>query len=160
MRALLIVLITCTVHVASAERFEEPGAGGFFVAAGAGLNVGHPFGEVQVGRRFRHAPHFELYLDYSYDAKISEYAFQTFGLGGRTYLATIAHCELFHQALASFAISQGGDLRTIGDRLLGGFFTQGLGLALVTGSAWTIEVAVSTGYPVWLRSDVALVVRF
>jgi hypothetical protein len=160
MRPLLIVLITCTVHVARAERFEDPGVGGFFVAAGGGLNVSHPFGELQVGRRFRNAPHFELYLDYSYDGKISEFPFQTFGIGGRTYLLHVAHCELFHQALASFALAQGGDLRTIGDRVLGGFFTQGLGLALVTGSAWTLELSVATGYPVWLRSDLGLKVRF
>jgi hypothetical protein len=160
MRLFWIVLITCTVHVARAERFEDPDAGGFFVAAGGGLNVSHPFGELQVGRRFRSAPHFELYLDYSYDGTISEYPFQTFGIGGRTYLLHVPHGELFHQALASFALAQGGDLRTIGDRLLGGFFTQGLGLVVETGSAWTVELSVATGYPVWLRSDLAVKVRF
>ena len=167
MRRFLVLVLVCTFHAAAAERSQEAGGGegGFFLAAGGGLNIGHPFGELQVGRRLRSAPHFELYLDYSYDAKISEYSFQTFGIGARTYLGSFGltsfgHYELFHQALASFALSQGGDLRTIGDRLLGGFFTQGLGIALVTGSAWTLEFSVSTGYPVWERSDLTLRVQF
>ena len=156
----VFLLVLCTATTASAERFDDPGAGGFFIAAGGGLNVGHPFGELQIGRRFRSSPHFELFLDYSYDAAISELRFQTFGVGERTYLTHLGPTELFHQAVASFAVTQGGDLRAVGDRLLGGFFTQGLGLALVTGSAWTLEVSLQTGYPVWLRSDIALRVRF
>jgi hypothetical protein len=138
-----------TAHVAVAE-------GAFTATAGGGLNVGTPYGELQVGRRFRGAPHFELYLDYGYGAAISTYPFHTFGLGARTYLWREGRFELFHQALAAFALATGGHFQTIGDRLLGPFFTQGLGLAAHVAPCWSVALVVSTGDPVWLRSELAV----
>ena len=129
--------------------------GAFTVALGGGVNVGSRFAEIQIGRRFHGAPHFELYLDYSYNAAISTYPFHTFGIGARTYLARFDRFELFHQALVATALGSGGHLRTIGDRILGAFLTQGIGLDAKLAPSWSVGVVVSTGYPVWLRSELA-----
>jgi len=150
MRLLWVVSMICATRVAV--------AGGVTASAGGGMNVGTPFAEVEVGRRFPCARFLELYADYSYDAAISTYAFHTFGIGARTYVAHLGPSELFLQSLAGFAISGGGHFQTFGDRLLGPFFTQGVGLAYPITPAWTVAVSVSTGDPVWLRSDLA--VRF
>lgn len=152
---LAIVLFSSSAHT---ERVEDAAAasGGTFIAAGAGANVGTPFGELQLGHRFHRAPHFELYLDYSYAGAISEYRFHTLGVGARTYFAHVPHSSLFHQALAAVAITEGGNLRAFGDRLLGGFFTQGLGIQVELGSHWSFDAIVSTGYPVWLRGEAQL----
>lgn len=149
MRVALVLLATARVAAADAA---------FTATAGGGLNVGTPFGELQLGRRFR--PYFELYLDYSYGAAISTYPFHTFGMGARTYLARWDRVELFHQALAAFGLGTGGHFQTIGDRILGPFLTQGAGVALNVAPCWSVELVVSTGDPVWLRSELAARVRF
>jgi hypothetical protein len=149
LRAALVVL--ATVRVAAAD-------GAFTATAGGGLNVTTPFAELQVGRRLR--PYFELYADYSYGAAISTYPFHTFGIGARTYFARWDRVELFHQALAAFGLGTGGHFQTIGDRVLGPFLTQGLGVAVNVARCWSIEMVVSTGDPVWLRSELAARYRF
>jgi hypothetical protein len=150
--------------MALAGRTAIAGPPGFSVAVGGGVNVGTPFIEAQVGRRFEAAKHFELYLDYSYDAAISEFSFQTFGLGARTYLASFGRFELFHQALAGFAVSSGGEgpvsHREIGERLLGPVFTQGVGAEVLLYRGLTATLVVSTGYPVWLRPELTVKYRF
>jgi hypothetical protein len=136
--------------------------GAFSATAGAGLNVGTPFFEGQLARRFVRAPHVELYLDYSYDRPISELSFQTFGVGVRTYFAKLADgdVELYHQALAGFALSSSGkgpvQDRSLGERLLGGVFEQGVGVAYHVDACWAIAATASVGYPVYLRSDLAI----
>jgi len=150
---LAICMLLVTSELAAAD-------GAFTATAGGGLDVGTPFGELQLGRRFRAAPHFELYLDYSYNGAISTYPFHTFGIGARTYLVSFDRFELFHQALAATGLGSGGHLRTIGDRLLGAFLTQGLGLDAKLAPCWSVAVVVSTGYPVWLRSELVVRYRF
>jgi len=134
---------------------------GFTATAGGGVNVDTPFVETQLGRRFVRAPFFELFLDYSYNATISEFPFQTFGIGARTYVFRFAQrFELFHQALAAFAISGSGDFdnRDIGQRVLGAVLTQGVSVQASINPCWTVALVVSTGTPVWLRPE--LTVRF
>lgn len=137
----------------------DPG-GGFTAALGGGTNVGTPFVEAQLGRRVRRAPFLEIYLDYSYDRPISELSFQTFGVGVRTYFKRFNRFELFHQALLSFAVSSSGtgpvQNRAIGERLLGAFMTQGIGLSAQLHRCWSASLTVSTGYPVWLRPEIAV----
>jgi len=143
----------CVVLLAGSARAEER----WFASAGAGLDTSHPFGELQLGHHFAHVP-FELYLDYSYDAHISQYAFQTLGIGARTYVVHVGNLRVFHQALAGGALSSApGDL---GDRLLGGIFEQGLGLSLDLVPGWSVKAVVSTGYPVWLRSELGVTYRW
>jgi hypothetical protein len=147
-RAFVVVML-----IAGSARAEER----WFASAGVGLNTTHPFGELQLGRHWAHVP-FELYLDYSYDAHISQYAFQTFGVGARTYFLHVGNLRVFHQALAGAALSSApGDL---GDRLLGGIFEQGLGMSLDLVPGWSVKAALSTGYPVWLRSEVGVTYRW
>ena len=133
---------------------------GFTLTAGFGLNVDTPFVEIQAGRRFTCARHFELFLDYSYDRPISTFSFQTLGIGARTHVARLGPVELFHQALAAFAVSSSGTGpvtgRDLGERLLGGFLTQGVGLATTRPGRWTVALVVSTGYPVWLRPELTV----
>jgi len=134
---------------------------GFTATAGGGLNVDTPFVEAQLGRRFTRAPFFEVFLDYSYNAAISELSFQTFGVGARTYVLRFGkRFELFHQALAAFAISGSGefDNRDIGQRVLGAVLTQGVGVQAAIDPCWNVALTVSTGTPVWLRPE--LTVRF
>ena len=147
----LIALLLC----ASLARAEP--RSGFTFAATGGTNVDAPFAGVQVGRRFARAPFLELYLDASYGAAISELPFTTFGAGLRTYFLRRGRIELFHQALAAFAISGSGDVhdRAIGERLLGAFMTQGVGVSVELCSCWSVSLTVSTGYPVWLRPELA-----
>lgn len=150
MRVLIALLICASVAHA------EP-RGGFTFAAGGGTNVGTPFAELQVGRRFVRAPFLELFLDASYGAAISEVPFMTLGAGIRTYFLRRGRVELFHQALAAFAISGSGNVndRAIGERLLGAFMTQGVGISVELCRCWSVSLAVSTGYPVWLRPELA-----
>jgi hypothetical protein len=145
-KSLLVVGVLAGVAAA------EPG---YTVALGGGLNVGHPFVDARLGHRWSRV---EVALDYSYDAKISELPFQTFGVAVRTFLTTVGPVELFHQASASFALSSSGtfDDRQLGDRLLGGFFTQGLGAEYAIDPCWSVALTVSTGYPVWLRPELAV----
>ena len=153
LRPLLVVAVLSTVARA------DPG-GGFTAAAGGGTNVGTPFVEAQLGRRFKRAPFIELYLDYSYDRPISELSFQTFGVGVRTYFKRFDRFELFHQALAAFALSSSGagpvQGRAIGERILGPVMMQGLGISAQLYRCWTASLTVSTGYPVWLRPELAV----
>lgn len=130
---------------------------GFTFSGGGGTNVGAPFAELQAGRRFARAPFVEVFLDASYGAAISEVSFTTFGAGVRTYFSRHGRVELFHQALAAFAISGSGDVngRAIGERLLGAFMTQGVGVSVELCQCWSVSLAVSTGYPVWLRPELA-----
>lgn len=134
--------------------------GGFTLSAGGGLNVEAPYGELQLGRRFVRAPHFELYLDYSYGAAISAYDFQTFGIGARTYFFHRERVEVFHQALLAFGLSASGndtvDDRALGERVLGAFVAQGLGVQIALSESWWLGAVVSFGYPVWLRPELAL----
>ena len=60
--------------------------------------------------------------------------------------------------MAGFVVSSSGRFnnRAIGDRLLGPVFTQGLGVQVVMHQAWTAALVVSTGYPVWLRPELAV----
>ena len=135
---------------------------GFTATAGAGANVDTPFVELQLGRRFRRAPFFEFFLDYSYDRPISLFSFQTFGVGARTYFLHRGRFEMFHQAVASFALSSSGrgDVqdRDIGQRVLGGVLAQGVGLQFAIDRCWNVALTVSVGTPIWLRSELA--VRF
>jgi hypothetical protein len=153
---LRLVLLVCAL---AAPVAAEPG---WFVSGDAGLNTSHPFGELQLGHHFR-AP-FELYLDYSYDAAIDQFPFQTLGIGARTYFVHVGNLRIFHQALAGAAVSSGGDgavqNRTFGDRLLGGIFEQGLGFDLEFVPGWSAKIAVSTGYPIWLRSELGVTYRW
>ena len=146
-------MVIATARLAAAD-------GAFTATAGGGLNVGTPFAELQVGRRFAGAPHFELYLDYSYGAAISTYPFHTFGLGARTYLKRWGRVELFHQALAAFGLGTGGHFQMFGDRVLGPFLTQGVGVAVTVAPCWSVAFVASTGDPVWLRTELAVRYRF
>lgn len=161
MRVVLTLAILAMASPASADRLATTG---FTATVGAGLNLDTPFVEAQLGRRFASAPHFEIFLDYSYGAAISEFDFQTFGVGARTYIAR-CHCnriEVFHQAVLAFGLSASGngavEGRQLGERILGAFVTQGLGTQLALTDHWQLALVVSTGYPVWLRSELA--VRF
>lgn len=151
-------VIALTVALTSVTHADPHG--GFTAALGGGTNVGTPYVEAQLGRRFRRAPFFEIYLDYSYDRPISELSFQTFGAGVRTYVKRFGRFELYHQALLAFAVSSSGtgpvQNRAIGERLLGAFVTQGLGLSAQLHGCWSAALTVSTGYPVWLRPELAL----
>jgi len=135
----------------------------WFASAGLGANTFHGFGELQVGHRLCTVP-FELYLDYSYDAAISQFTFQTLGIGARTYFYRAATVQVFHQALAGAALSSGGEgavqHRTFGDRLLGGIFEQGAGVEVALTRSWAVKAVVSTGYPVWLRSELGVTFRW
>jgi len=145
------------VALATTTADAEPRAG-FTASAAGGLNVGAPYVDAQLGRRFKRARFFELYLDYSYGAAISEFSFQTFGLGERTYFGRFDRFEVFHEALAAFAVSSSGTSsigRAIGERLLGPVFTQGIGLQATIHGCWSAALVVSTGYPVWLRTELA-----
>jgi hypothetical protein len=153
------VVVAALCSVVTAARAD---VGGFTATVGAGVNVDTPFVEAQVGRRFRRAPFFEAFLDYSYDRPISLFSFQTFGVGARTYFAHPWCIEVFHQAVAAFAISSSGTSeapnRDLGQRLLGGILTQGIGaqLPLGAGHRWAVALTVSTGTPVWLRPELAV----
>lgn len=156
-RGLCVALIALHATDATAET-------GFTVAAGGGVNVDAPFVAAHVGRRFARAPFVELYLDYSYDRPISEFSFQTFGIGVRTYLALSPRFELFHQAMVGFVVSSSGrgavQDRQIGERLLGPILTQGIGLEMAIDRCWTAALAVSTGTPVWLRPELSVKYTF
>ncbi len=160
-RVLFVLTILAIASPASADRLPPTG---FTASAGAGLNLDTPFVEVQLGRRFVGAPSFEVFVDYSYGAAISEFSFQTFGVGARTYFARCrcGRIEVFHQAVMAFGLSASGngvvENRQLGERVLGAFVTQGLGTQLALADRWHLALVVSTGYPVWLRSE--LVARF
>ncbi|HEY4181974.1 MAG TPA: hypothetical protein VGM90_34260 [Kofleriaceae bacterium] len=153
--ACLVILIAATAN-ADNRPFDH----GYTVTVGGGLNVSAPYLEAQVGRRFERAPFFELYLDYSYGWPISELSFQTFGIGERSYFFHRPRVEVFHQALMGFAISSSGtgkvQDRAIGERFLGAFVSQGLGTAVTIAPQWQLSLTLSSGYPVWLRSDLSL----
>jgi hypothetical protein len=160
-RSLVIVVVLLASTTAAADRsgiVDQPG--GFTLSAGGGLNVDTPFGELQIGRRFVRAPTFELYLDYSYGAAISEFDFQTFGIGARTYFFSRGRVEIFHQALMAFGLSASGngavEDRALGERVLGAFMEQGLGAQVALTDRWRLSMAISVGYPVWLRPELAL----
>jgi hypothetical protein len=152
-----LVLVAALAGTAAADP-------GFTVSAGAGTNVGTPFVLARAGRRFARAPFFELFADYSYDKAISAFSFQTFGVGVRTYLARWGRVELFAQATAGLAISEGGTAqdpaRELGDRLLGPVFTQGVGVAVHVCRCWSASFTLSTGDPVWLRPELAATYSF
>lgn len=137
---------------------------GFRAGAGGGVNVTKPFAEIQVGRRFERAELLELYLDWSYDAAISEFAFQTAGVGLRTYFARFGRVELLHQALLGVGLSSGGTTqvpkRELGERLLGAFMTQGVGADVTIVRGLHASLTLSTGYPVWLRPELVAYYRF
>ena len=150
--------------VAAGDAAAEPLDAGFTVSVGGGVNVDAVFATVQAGRRFERAPHVEVYLDYSYGRPISTFAFHTFGLGVRTQLKQGARIGWFHQAGAALAVSSSGERdtpnRELGERLLGAFMTQGLGVAVRLDRDWRLRATVLTGYPVWLRGEVALEYTF
>ena len=152
----LVAIASTTGHAGTAP--------GFTAAVGAGLNVRTPFVELRLGRRFARARHFELFLDYSYNKAISAFSFQTGGVGVRTYLTHVYGLELFHQAVAAFAISSSGTTeaphRTIGDRLLGPVFTQGLGLEAGINCRWSTALVFSIGDPVWFRPELTVKITF
>lgn len=137
---------------------------GFGLALDGGTNVATPFLGAQIGWRFARADFFELYLDYAYGAAISEFSFHTFGAGTRTFFFSRGRVELFHQALLGFGVSAGGTTdvpnRDLGQRLLGAFMTQGLGVDVAVTGGLHASFALSTGYPVWLRPELALRYRF
>jgi len=148
-----LAVIAATASVAHADP-------GYFAAAGGGANVGTPFAQVKLGRRFARAPFLELGFAYSYDRAISELPFQTLGVAVRTYVARFGRVELVHEASAALALSSSGKFgdRAIGDRLLGPMFALGIGAEVAIDCHWSVGLVVSTGTPVWLRSAVA--VRF
>ena len=150
-----LAVVAATAGVAHAE----PGS---FAAAGGGANVGTPFGEVELGRRFMRAPFLELGLAYSYDRAISELPFQTLGVAVRTYVARWGRFELFEQASAALALSGSGKFgdRAIGDRLLGPMFAVGIGAEVAIDCRWSVGLVVATGTPVWLRSALAVRLAF
>jgi hypothetical protein len=160
-RSLVLVLVLAA-SPAYAERVSSglSADGGFVLSAGGGLNVDTPFGELQLGRRFVRAPQLELYFDYSYGAAISELDFQTFGVGARTYLSARGRVEVFLQSLAAFGLSASGngevENRALGERVLGAFMEQGAGVQIALSESWRLATVVSVGYPVWLRSELAL----
>jgi hypothetical protein len=145
------ILALCLVATAA---HAEPG---YTVTAGGGLNVDAPYAEAQLGRRFVRAPFLELFVDYSFNAAISEFTFHTLGAGVRTYFLHRGRVELFHQALAAFGVSSSGDYdnRDLGQRVLGAFLTQGAGVQLAFNPCWNVALTVSTGTPVWLRPELA-----
>ncbi len=154
------VLAALVLAASAREAVAEPG---FSLAAGGGANVGTPFVEARAGRRFERAPHFELYVDYSFDRAISEFSFQTFGVGVHTYLLRFAsRFELFHQAVAALAISGSGSFmnRDLGQRLLGPVLSQGVGVEAALDRCWAAALVVSAGDPVWLRSELAVKYTF
>jgi len=149
-RAVVIVVLACGVAGA------EPT--GWSVATGGGTNVGTPFVEARAGRRFGH---FELYADYTYDRAISMFSFQTFGVGVHSYLWKLSdRFELFHQAVAAFAVSSSGEGpvqdRMLGERLLGPVFSQGVGIEAHLDACWSAAFVLSTGDPVWLRPELTV----
>lgn len=162
MKVLLVLLLTVIAMAPGAARALDR-LPGLSVGAGGGLNVTSPFASAQVGWRFSGGLNaFEMYLDYSYNAPISYFSFQTFGLGARTYLGRSERFQLYHQALAALAVSASGrgpvQDRDLGQRLLGAFLTQGIGLQAVVSGGWTASLLLATGYPVWLRPE--LTVRY
>jgi hypothetical protein len=154
-RLLALVVLTGSTATAAAD-------GNFALGAAAGLNVATPYADLSVARRFVRAPHVEMVLDVSYDRPISYFAFYTAGLGLRTTLTHFGTDDLalFHEALAGFAVSESGrgpvQDRDLPQRLLGPVFTQGLGLEYRFAPCWSAAVTVSTGYPVYLRSDAGI----
>jgi hypothetical protein len=136
---LRVLVITCGL---AASARAEPG---WFVAAGAGLDTTHPFGELQLGHHFR--PPFELYLDYSYDSQ----TIQAFGVGARTYFFHVGTLRIFHQALLADAVAHSSSSYLV---------EQGLGLDFELLPGWSIKAAASTGFPVHLRSEVGLTFRW
>lgn len=145
---------------AGAATREAPAVYGLGLSLSGGLNVSHPFLGAEVGWRFERAPFFEVFLDYSYGWPISAFPFHTAGAGVRTRFATLGNVTVFHEALLAIAVSGGGSVdaphRDLGERLLGAFVTQGLGAEYAFGGNWCAGLAVTTGYPVWLRSELAL----
>jgi hypothetical protein len=146
------VIVGLAAGVAAAEPT------GWSVATGGGTNVGTPFVEARAGRRFGH---FELYADYTYDRAISMFSFQTFGVGVHSYLLTFGgRYELFHQAVAAFAVSSSGEgpvqNRMLGERLMGPVFTQGVGVEAHLDPCWSAAFVLSTGDPVWLRPELTV----
>jgi hypothetical protein len=159
-RIFAILVIVLAISPARADRSSSDDRHGFTVSAGGGLNLDTPFVEAQFGRRFVRAPHFELYVDYSYGAAISEFNFQTFGIGARTYFSHYGRVEVFHQALMAFGVSASGNStvedRGFGERVLGAFMEQGIGVQVALTDGWRLATVVSVGYPVWLRSELAV----
>jgi len=138
---------------------------GLALALAGGLNVSRPFAGAQVGYRFERASFLEAFVDYSYDAPISELSFHTLGLGARVYFASFfERVELFHQSLFGTALSSGGTAeapkRELGERLLGVFMTQGLGAEAHVAHGFHAALTLSTGYPVWFRPELAVRYRF
>ncbi len=58
---------------AAGEPPPQPARTGFTASLAAGLNVTHPFGALQIGRRLESADFFEPYIAYSYNTAISEF---------------------------------------------------------------------------------------
>lgn len=139
----------------------RPGLG---LAVAGGLNVTHPFVRAELGWRFARAEFLELYGEYSLNAAISTFPFHTLGVGVRTYFTRFGRVALYAQASAGLAIASGGSSpapsRTLGERLLGAFMTQGVGLDLALVRGLSAGLSVSTGYPVWLRPELSLRWRF
>lgn len=139
---------------------QTPDRFGFSAAIGTGLNVTRPFGTLELGRRLQSADFFEPYVGYSYNAAVSEFPFHVMGLGVRTYFLTWPRVEVFHQAYLGTALSGGGSTdvpeRDLGERMLGAFVTQGLGAQVLLGSGFSLALTCETGYPVWLRSTLAV----
>jgi hypothetical protein len=137
---------------------------GFGASAETGVNVLRPFVGAQFGYRFASAPQFELFLDYSYNTAISAFDFHTGGLGAHAYLLTFGSFELYYQGRLSLGISAGGRTnvpeRDLGQRLLGAFVTQGLGVDAHLLPSLSIALTLDTGYPVWLRPALAVRYRF
>ncbi len=67
---------------------------------------------------------------------------------------------MFHQALMAFGLSASGngavENRAIGERVLGAFMEQGVGVQIALSESWRLSTVVSLGYPVWLRSELAV----
>lgn len=141
-----------------------PDRHGFSIALSGGANVVHPYVGANAAYRFARADFVEAFVDWSYDATISTFPFHTFGVGARTFFATLGPVEIYHQALFGFALSGGGTAsepsRDLGERLLGAFTTQGIGAEVRLVQGLRLALTASTGYPVWFRPELAARFRF
>lgn len=161
----LTIVLVCLALSHQLDARAEDRLPGLSIALGGGVNVSSPFASAQVGWRFSGASNpFEVFLDYGFNSAISYFSFQTIAVGARTFLGKGQRFQIFHHAAAGLAVSSAGEgpvqNRDLGVRLLGPFFTQGIGTQALLAQGWTASLLVATGYPVWLRPELTVGYRF